>query len=210
MRRVRRIFITGVLVLIPITVTLSIIGWVVLKIDSIFGTPIRAVTGHNYIGLGLTLTIILIFIIGILATNYFGKKIIKNFEKAISRIPIVNIIYSSIKQLQDNIVLKKNQKAFKNAVMLEYPSKGIFTIGFVTARAPIEIEEAIGTKVTSVFIPTTPNPTSGMFIMIPDKNLKYLDMPVDIAIKLIVSGGILSPDYSGQLNKNEKIKIDKE
>jgi uncharacterized membrane protein len=192
LKKVRRILITGILVLIPITVTISIIWWVIFKIDSFFATPVRAVTGKSYIGLGIVMTLVIVFIIGLLATNYFGKKIIKSVEKAISKVPIVNIIYSSIKQIQDSIVFKKEQRAFKSAVSIQYPTKGIRCLGFVTADAPAEMEAIIGQKATCVFIPTTPNPTSGMLVIVPDSDLEYLDMSVDVAVKMVVSGGILS------------------
>lgn len=206
LKKVRRILITGILVLIPITITISIIWWVVFKVDSFFATPVRAVTGKSYVGLGIIMTLAIVFIIGLLATNYFGEKIIKSFEKAISKVPIVNMIYASIKQIQDSIVFKKGQKAFKRTVAIQYPTKGIRCLGFVTAEAPAEVQRFIGQKATCVFIPTTPNPTSGMLVIVPECDLEYLDMPVDAAVKIIVSGGILKEN--NKANKKNESEIE--
>lgn len=203
MKKIKKTFITGLVVLIPLVGTLSIIIWTFLKIDELFQQPILAITGKRFMGLGFIITLGIIFLSGLLATNYAGKKIINYIEETLNKIPIVNVLYSSIKQLQNTIFLKKNQHAFKSVVLVQYPSKDIYTIGFITANAPALIEGKIGKKLTSIFIPTTPNPTSGMFVMIPDKNMTHLNMPVDTAIKLIVSAGILSPDFSAKLNAYE-------
>lgn len=208
MKNIRKTFITGLLVLIPLMVTFTFTIWGFLKIDELFQQPVEAITGRRFIGLGLILTIGLVFLSGFLATNYIGKKIIRSIEETLNKIPILNVIYSSIKQLQETIFLKKNQQAFKSVVLVQYPSKDIYTIGFTTATAPAMVEHEVGKKLTSVFIPTTPNPTSGMFVMIPDKNLTHLNMPVDTALKLIVSAGILSPDYSSKLNAYENKMMD--
>ncbi|MCG8484299.1 MAG: DUF502 domain-containing protein [Clostridia bacterium] len=155
-------------------VTFTFTIWGFLKIDEFFQQPIEAITGRRFIGLGLILTIGIVLFAGSLATNYVGKKIIRNIEETLNKIPIINVIYSSIKQLQDTIFLKKNQEAFKSVVLVQYPSRDIYTLGFTTATAPAIIEGEVAKKLTSVFIPTTPNPTSGMFVMIPDRNLIHL------------------------------------
>ncbi len=208
MKKVRKLFITGLSILIPLVVTISIIAWFVLKLDSLFRTPVQAITGKSFMGLGLVLTAILIFITGFLATNYIGKRIISKMENAVLAIPIANVIYTSIKQLRDTLFYQKKRKAFKSAVLIEYPSKGIYTIGFITSAAPAVVEGVVKKKLLSIFVPTTPNPTSGMFVMIPKNDITYLRMSVDTAIKLIVSGGILSPDYSGKLDAYENNIID--
>ncbi len=203
MKEFRKLFITGLSILIPLVITVTVIVWFVFKLDAIFRKPVQAVTGKSFMGLGLILTIILIFVTGFLATNYIGKRIITNTENAIMKIPVVSVLYTSIKQLRDTLFYQKKRKAFKSVVLLEYPSKGIYTIGFTTATAPAIIEGVINKKMKSIFVPTTPNPTSGMYVMIPENELIYLNMSVDTAIKLVVSGGILSPDFSGKLDAYE-------
>jgi uncharacterized membrane protein len=190
MKTLRKTFFTGLFILIPIIITLSLIVWFFNRVDAIFRGPIEKMIGIKLIGIGILITLSVIFITGMIATNYLGKKIILFMEKTISKIPLVSTIYISIKQLIDTIFMKRND-AFKNVVLVEYPSRGIFAIGFITADAPENVSKKVGEKMKSIFIPTTPNPTSGMLIMVPVKNIIPLDMPVEVAIKLVVSGGIL-------------------
>ncbi|QEK12355.1 DUF502 domain-containing protein [Crassaminicella thermophila] len=193
MKTVRRIFITGLLVLIPIVGTISLIAWLFNIVDSIFRVPIEKIIGFRIIGIGFILTISIIFATGIFATNYLGKEIICLIEKTMSRIPLVNTIYLSIKKLIDAFCMKQKGD-FKSTVLVQYPSKGIYTIGFITADVPNEVSEKVGENMKSIFVPTTPNPTSGMFIMVSTKDIIPLDISVESAIKLVVSGGILLPE----------------
>jgi len=199
-RDVRKIFLTGLLVLIPIVGTISLIIWLFNMIDSIFRVPIENILGFRIIGIGVVLTVLIVFWTGVIATNYLGKKMIYLVDKMICKIPMVSIIYSSIKQVIDTIFMKKKDD-FKSAVVVQYPSKGIYTIGFVTADAPDEICQITGKKMKSIFIPTTPNPTSGMFVMIPEKDIMILNISVETAVKLVISGGLLHLE-----NKNEQKK----
>ncbi|MCT4621208.1 MAG: DUF502 domain-containing protein [Marinisporobacter sp.] len=193
MKDIRKIFITGLLALIPIAVTISVIIWIFNMVDSIFRVPLEKIIGFRIIGIGFILTMLIIFGTGVFATNYLGKEFIQLIERTLSKIPLVNTLYLSIKQLIDTIFMKQRY-AFKHTVLVEYPSKGIFTIGFVTADIPLEISEKTGQKMKSIFIPTTPNPTSGMFVMIPEKEITPLNISVEAALKLVVSGGILLPE----------------
>lgn len=187
----KKLFITGLFVLIPITVTISIMFWLFNTIDSIFREPLETLFGVHLIGVGFILTILLVFIAGIVASNYLGKKIIAITESTIKRIPIVNTVYISIKQVMDTIS-NDQKKAFKSVALVRYPSKDIFAIGFITSDATDEINEKLGKRMKSIFIPTTPNPTSGMLVMISEEDIINLNIPVDAAIKLIVSGGIIN------------------
>lgn len=193
MKDIRKIFLTGLLVLIPIVGTLALIGWLFNLVDAVFRVPIEKIIGFRIIGIGFILTICIICATGVFATNYLGKEIIRFVEEILSKIPLVNTIYLSLKKLIDTMFMKKTSE-FKNTVLIQYPSKGIYTIGFVTEDAYEEIEEKAGEKMKSIFIPTTPNPTSGMFVMVPIKDIVPLDLSVEVAIKMIVSGGILLPD----------------
>ncbi|MCT4605269.1 MAG: DUF502 domain-containing protein [Marinisporobacter sp.] len=193
MKALRKIFITGLLALIPIAVTISVIIWIFNMVDSIFRVPLEKIIGFRIIGIGFILTMFIIFGTGVFATNYLGKEFIQFIERTLSKIPLVNTFYLSIKQLIDTIFMKQRY-AFKRTVLVEYPSKGIFTIGFVTADVPLEIAEKTGQKMKSIFIPTTPNPTSGMFVMISEKEITSLNISVEAALKLVVSGGILLPE----------------
>jgi len=193
MKELRKIFLTGLLVVIPIAGTLSLIVWLFNTVDSIFRIPIEKIIGFPIIGIGVVITVSIIFVTGIFATNYLGKKIIHLTDKTMRKIPIVNAIYTSMKQLIDTVFMDQ-KNAFKSVVLVQYPSKGIYVLGFVTASAPEAICDKVGETMKSIFIPTTPNPTSGMLVMIPEKDIIYLNMQIDMAIKLVVSGGILLPE----------------
>ncbi|SHJ33078.1 Uncharacterized membrane protein [Geosporobacter subterraneus DSM 17957] len=193
-KHLRNIFLTGLFVLVPIFVTLSIVIWLFNRIDAVFREPLEAFLGFPLVGIGVVLTVLIILATGFISTNFLGKKIIHFTEAVFKRIPLVNTVYLSMKQLTDTLFI--NQKnAFKSAVLVEYPSKGIYVIGFITADAPNEIHLKTQKEMKSVFIPTTPNPTSGMLVMIPVENIHFLDLSIEAAVKLIVSGGILLPEH---------------
>ena len=199
-KHLRNIFITGLFVLVPIFVTLSIVIWLFNRVDAVFREPLERFVGFPLVGIGVILTVLIILITGFISTNFLGKKLIFFTEAVFKRIPLVNTVYLSMKQLTDTLFT--NQKnAFKSAVLLEYPSKGIYVIGFITADAPKEINFKAQKEMKSVFIPTTPNPTSGMLVMVPEEHIQYLDLSVEAAVKLIVSGGILLPESQKKLEE---------
>ncbi|WP_069649334.1 DUF502 domain-containing protein [Caloranaerobacter ferrireducens] len=193
LRGIRNIFITGFLIILPIAGSLYIMYLFFSFIDNLFNIPLKGLLGIEVPGVGVILTFTIIFAIGVIARNYFGKKILHFTEKIIIKIPLVKTIYISIKQIVDTLFLKKND-AFKKAVLVEYPKEGVYTIGFITSESPKEISEKTKAECVSLFIPTTPNPTSGMFIIVPKDKVTYLDMDVEEAIKLIVSGGLVTPE----------------
>ncbi|PAB58923.1 DUF502 domain-containing protein [Anaeromicrobium sediminis] len=197
----RNIFFTGLIVLIPIAATFFTIVWLFNVVDSFFRDPLQKILGFRIVGIGVILTLVIVFWTGLFATNYLGRKIIDFLEKSICKVPLVSMIYSSIKQIINTVFTEKNNN-FKSAVAIEYPSKGIYTIGFLTADAPRVITDITNEKMKSIFVPTTPNPTSGMFVMIAEKDIVYLGLSVDAAIKLIVSGGIITPDIIQDENRD--------
>ena len=199
-KHLRNIFITGLFVLVPIFVTLSIVIWLFNRVDAVFREPLEIFLGFPLIGIGVIITILIILIAGFISTNLLGKKLIFFTEAVFKRIPLVNTVYISMKQLTDTLFT--NQKnAFKSAVLVQYPSKGIYVIGFITADAPMEINRKAQKEMKSVFIPTTPNPTSGMLVMIAEEHIQYLDLSIEAAVKLIVSGGILLPENQKKLEE---------
>lgn len=193
LRGIRNIFITGFLIILPIAGSLYIMYLFFSFIDNLFNAPLKGLFGIEVPGVGVILTFTIIFSIGIIARNYFGKKILHLTERIIIKIPLVKTIYISIKQIVDTLFLKKKD-AFKKAVLVEYPKEGVYTIGFITSESPREISKKTKAECVSLFIPTTPNPTSGMFIIVPKDKVTYLDMDVEEAIKLIVSGGLVTPE----------------
>lgn len=194
MKHVRGIFFTGLLALIPIVGTLSIVGWLFNRIDLIFRQPLEQLIGFPLVGVGIILTLLIIFATGVISRNYLGRKLIHIAEAVLRRIPLVSTVFVSMKQLVD-LIFTDQKSAFKSAVLVQYPTKGIYAIGFVTSEAPQEAKTKTDKNLKSIFIPTTPNPTSGMLVMIPDEDTIKLDITVEAAIKMVVSGGILIPDH---------------
>ncbi|MDI6616658.1 MAG: DUF502 domain-containing protein, partial [Syntrophaceae bacterium] len=144
-------------------------------------------------GLGVIITLILIFTIGLVTRSYLGKKLAILGDRMVRRIPLVRGIYNALKQFVDAVFSDKGQ-SFKKAVLIEYPRKGLYSIAFVTGVSRGEVQAKTLQRCVNVFVPTTPNPTSGFYIMVPEGDMIALDMTVEEAFTLIISGGIVSPE----------------
>ncbi len=196
----KRYFVTGLLLWIPIGITLWVLSVVVTAMDqSLALLPAhwnpRVFLGRDVPGLGAILTLVIIFLTGVLTANLVGGKLVIWGEQLLIRIPIVRSIYSSVKQVSDTI-LSPDGNAFRKALLVQYPRKGVWTIAFLTGVPPVDLQEAAGqdpTALVSVYVPTTPNPTSGFFLMMRKDETTELDMSVDAALKYIVSMGVVSP-----------------
>jgi uncharacterized membrane protein len=202
----RRYFITGLLIWVPIGITLWVLDTIISTMDlSLSLLPANwqpvAVVGRNLPGLGVVLTVLVVFFTGVLATNFLGQRLVRLWEIVLSRIPIVNTIYSSVKQVSDTL-LSPQGNAFRKALLVEYPRKGSWTIAFLTGVPAEEIRrrvspsmsgEAGGPEMVSVYVPTTPNPTSGFFLMFRKDETVELDMSVDEALMYVVSMGVVVP-----------------
>ncbi len=200
-RRLRNYFVTGLLVLVPISLTLFIINYLFLKIDSIlrdviykfFRTQLGLPLGDEPIpGLGFITLVLLILGTGLLARNYLGKKVIQFGEYILARIPIISRIYSTIQQISQAFLSEKRE-VFKKPVLFEYPRKGIYSIGFFTQDTRGPVQDALDEDVVSVFLPTTPNPTSGFLLFVPKTEIIDIDLSVEEAMKLVISGGAIIP-----------------
>ena len=193
----RNYFLTGLLVILPISVTCYVI-WVLIKaIDKVLNFVPARFLPETYIhlpipGLGLVLVVLIVLIVGLLTRNFVGRKLIRLGERIVDRIPLAGILYQGVKQLLEALIYQKT-KAFQKAALIEYPRKGVYAIAFITGESRGEVQRATERKMVNVFVPTTPNPTSGFYILIPEDEMKVLDMSVEEAFKLIVSGGIVSP-----------------
>ena len=202
----RRYFITGLLLWVPIGITLWVLNTIISTMDlSLSLLPANwqpvAVVGRNLPGLGVVLTVLVVFATGVLATNFLGQRLVHVWEIVLSRIPIVNTIYSSVKQVSDTL-LSPQGNAFRKALLVEYPRKGSWTIAFLTGVPAEEIRRRVspslsgesgGPEMVSVYVPTTPNPTSGFFLMFRKDETVELDMSVDEALKYVVSMGVVVP-----------------
>jgi uncharacterized membrane protein len=187
--RLRNYFIAGAIVLIPIGITIYLTLFII-KLSTSF-LP-KTINPNSYLpidipGIEILITIILITLIGGLSLSFLGKKFLEFFNNILKRIPILRTIYSAVGQLTESFTKSKGTK--KSVVVLEYPRKGIWVVGFATAENVGEISKKTNEKLVNIFVPTTPNPTSGFLLMVPKKDVIYLDMSFEEASRFIVSAG---------------------
>ena len=191
--RLRNYFITGIVVLVPIGITLYLTKFFISVSSRLIPNEVNP---NSYLpfaipGLEILLSVIFITIIGSLSLSFIGKKILKIFNDILKRIPILRTIYSAIGQMTETLAPKKGSK--KSVVLVEYPRKGSWAVGFATKENDGEISKKTNTELVNVFVPTTPNPTSGFLLMFPKKEIIYLDMTFEEASKFIVSAGTSNP-----------------
>jgi uncharacterized membrane protein len=192
MKKMRKVFIAGILALLPLVVTVYLIFFLFTTLDNFLGNFLQFLVGRELPGAGFLLSILLVLTAGFLTTNLLGKKLLDISEDLIQKIPLVKGIYSSTKQIVDAFS-NRSKDAFKKVVLLEYPRPGLYALGFVTGTSQGEIQEKTREPLVNVFVPTTPNPTSGMLVMVPEHALLPLDMTVEDGLKVLISGGIASP-----------------
>lgn len=209
-RSLRTYFIAGLLVLIPVYVTIGLTRWIYDRVSGPLKDWIQEQSRlHELLrdrfgyegpipGLGLFITLTLILGIGLFARNYFGHRVISFFERLVFRIPLVNKIYNGAKQVS-TAFLQRNRNLFQAVVLVEYPRRGIYTIGFLTQTDSGEISEKLGRDMACVFISTTPNPTSGVLIVVPRSDLVILDMSIEEGLKMVISGGVVTPEQAREL-----------
>ena len=177
----------GLATLLPLYLTFIVIKFLFSTLEEMSG-PLLKKIGLDIPGLGILLTVILIYILGLLVTNFLGKKIFDIGERVVKRVPIVSMVYTTLKQITDTFT-KGSMDAFKGAVYIEYPRKGLWTMAFISG----ESKNKDGTPFYHLFVPTTPNPTSGFFLMIPQSDTIKTGMSVEEGLKTIISGGLLAP-----------------
>jgi len=186
-------FLRGLITLLPLLVTIWLLWFMFSFLDGILGNIIALFVGHSLPGLGFIITIILIFITGYFATHVFGAKVFELGEQILYRVPIVKSIYISAKQINDVLFIHKGTEEFRRSCIVEYPRKGIYSMGFITSDAAEEVEKKTKNKLINIFIPNTPTPATGFLIMVPAQDVILLDMKTEAAFKYIVSGGVLKP-----------------
>jgi len=193
----RRYFVAGLLVWIPLGITLWVLKLLVDLMDqSLLLLPARlqtdALFGFHVPGLGIFLTLAIVLLTGALAANFFGRQLLAFGHSVLSRIPIVRSIYGGVKQISDTLFSPEG-KAFRRAVLVRYPHPGTWTVALVTGTPEHEVAEILGRDQISVFVPTTPNITAGFFLVVPRSETIELDMSVDAALKYIISMGVAEP-----------------
>lgn len=197
MKKIRNYFISGLLFWIPLGLSIVVIKFFLELVNNIIPSQYLPESifnlDKNIPGSGIVIVLLIIIVTGALVNNFIGKKVIKAWDRLLNKIPGFRGIYKAIKKLSDT-VLSASGDSFKKAVLVEYPRKGMWTIAFQTGTYHGEVEKIIGEDIINIYVPTTPNPTSGFFIMMPRKDVIDLNMTVDEAFKLIISTGVVSPD----------------
>ncbi|QJQ06951.1 DUF502 domain-containing protein [Undibacterium piscinae] len=201
----RKYFITGLLILVPLAITLWVLHSVISTMDqSLLLLPEQwrpeQLFGFKFLGIGTILTLLIVFVTGLLAQNFIGNYVVEAWEALLKRIPIVNSIYSSVKQVSDTL-FSSSGNAFSKAVLVQYPREGSWTIAFLTGVPGGAVARHLQGDYISIYVPTTPNPTSGFFLMVPKTDTIELDMTVDAALKYVVSMGVVAPDQLPQVKK---------
>jgi len=204
LKQLRNIFFTGLLVLTPVVVTAYVFYQLFIRIDGLLGGKIQELTGYQIPGMGIVAVILLILFAGVLARNFAGKKMIHLGEAIVNRIPLINRIYSAVQQLSQAFFSGK-RAVFQKAVLIEFPKEGTYCIGLQTSEPKGEIQRHIQTELVSVFLPTSPNPTSGYLLFVPQEKVRPLMMSIEEAVKLVISGGsVLPPDkveFEGEVGR---------
>lgn len=203
----KKYFLTGLVVLIPLAITVWVLKTIINTMDqTLLLLPLayqpKTLLGFDIPGLGTLLTLAIIFLTGVLAANFFGRQLLLAWESLLNRIPVVKSIYSSVKQVSDTLFSSSGQ-AFRKALLIQYPHAGSWAIAFQTGVPSPEVAAHLVGEHVSVFLPTTPNPTSGFFMMLPKDQTVELNMSVDEALKYIVSMGVVGPDGALKKSNNQ-------
>ena len=197
MLALRKWLLSGLLVIVPLVITLGVLNWIIGTLDQTLWllpeTWQQYLNEHKVRGLGVLLTLAILLIVGATASNFLGKKLMHLGDRVVARIPVVRSIYSSVKQVSDTL-FSESGNAFRKAVLVQWPRADVWTIAFVTGTPGGDVTTYLrGEEYVSVYVPTTPNPTGGYFVMLRKSDCIELKMSVDDALKYVVSMGVVSP-----------------
>lgn len=193
MRRLRRYLLTGIVVTLPSVVTVWLLYKIVATVDNILDPIQNRVFGFDVPGLGFTVVMLLLIAAGAVGGNYLGRKLVGLYHLFVVRVPLAGKIYRAVQQILD-VFLRDNTQSFKSVVSFEYPRKGNWVLGFVAGVTPAGWTTVPpGERVLNVFVPTSPNPTSGYLLLVPERELRILPLTVEDALKVIISGGAFVP-----------------
>jgi uncharacterized membrane protein len=195
-----RYLVAGVLTFAPIGITVWAIAWIIQWLDNLLLPRVLRLVFPGwenppnlpFVGAIFTLFVILLF--GVVARHLFGREIVRLWERLLSRVPVARNIYAAIKQLLDAIFVSGSQSNFRRVVLVEYPRKGVYALAFTTGPARGPAASALAPDLVNLFVPTTPNPTSGFYLLVPEKDLTPLDITVEQAFKLVMSAGLVAPE----------------
>ena len=212
--KIRKYLATGVLVWVPVIITIAVIAWGMGILQGIFASVIDTIAAFlptplaeelsrvkDIPGLGVILVVLLLFFTGMMAANFLGQWLLRVMDSALSRIPIIKSVYGSVKQVSDTLFSSSGQ-AFRKALLVQYPRAGCWTVAFQTGTPSGQVAQNLPEECVSVYVPTTPNPTSGFFLIMKRSEVVELDMSVDEALKYIISMGVVDLDEKSSLKKN--------
>jgi uncharacterized membrane protein len=204
---IKRYLITGLLIWVPLVITFWVLDLLVSTMDRtllLLPTEFRTENwlGFHVPGMGVVMTLVIVFLTGVFATNLLGARLVHLWHEILNRIPVVNWIYSSVKQISDTLFSSSGQ-AFRKALLVQWPSPGMWTIAFLTGTPGGDVANHLKGDYVSIYVPTTPNPTGGYFVMVPREAVIELDMTVDEALKYIISMGVVVPN--GNSRKSDPI-----
>jgi len=193
MRRLRRYLLAGLAVVLPTALTAYVLWFLFVKLDAILGTFIRKKAGVTIPGIGLAAVIIIVLLAGALATNLIGRKMIRGGQRVLEAIPLFNRVYVAVRQISDAF-LSDQSTVFRRVVLIEFPRPGLYSLCFVTSEDVGEFDKKIGKKAMNVFLPTTPNPTTGFMLVVSASDVIPLNLTVEEGLKMVISGGAVVPE----------------
>jgi len=197
--RIRRYFVAGLLVWLPIGATILLFSLLLDLVDRLLlllppAWRPDALFGFHVPGFGMFVAVIVLVSTGVLAANLLGRRLVKSYESILNRIPLVRTVYGAVKHFSE-IVFSDSTESFKKVLLIEYPREGLYSLCFQTSEEPPEVQSVTGEAVVAVFLPTTPNPTSGFMLFVPRRSVTELDMSVEDALKMIISLGVVVPEW---------------
>ncbi len=197
--RIRRYIVAGLLVWLPVGATILLVAFLIDFMDRVLfliPPPYRpeALLGFRIPGLGAVLALILVVVTGMLVANLIGRRLVNRYESLVARIPLVRTVYGAVKRFTE-LVLSDSSDSFKKVLLIEYPRKDLYSLCFQTSEHPPEAEARADREMIAVFLPTTPNPTSGFMLFVPAEDVVELDMGVEEALKMIISLGVVVPEW---------------
>jgi uncharacterized membrane protein len=196
----RRYFVAGILAFAPLGITIWAIAWIIHWLDNLLLPPLLKLflpgleEPPQLPFVGALFTLVVILLMGVVARHFFGGEFVRAWERLLARVPVARNIYAGVKQLSEAIFMRDRHSRFNRVVLIEYPRKGIYAIAFTTGPARGRIQESTEQHMINCFLPTTPNPTSGFYLLVPDEDVREVDLTVEEAFKLIMSAGLVSPD----------------
>ncbi|TVO62858.1 DUF502 domain-containing protein [Denitromonas ohlonensis] len=206
----KKYFVTGLLIWIPLAITFMVIAWIVSTLDRILlwipehWQP-KVLLGLDIPGIGVALTLLIILLTGLIGANVLGQRLVLVWEALLARIPVVKSIYSSVKQVSDTL-FSSSSHAFRKALLVQYPRQGAWTIAFLTGKPGGDAARHLSGDYISIYVPTTPNPTSGFFLMVPRADVIELEMSVDEALKYVISMGVVTSGKKADIAELAPVK----